>query len=112
MQRSRVDAIALAGWRWPVGKNVPEVRIAVAAEQFHPAHAVTLVRPLHDIGFLKFRMKTWPAATGIEFALRTEQGMPATDTVVNTVLPMLFILAAERRFGAGHAGYAELVRRQ
>lgn len=112
MQRGGVDAITLACWWRPVGKNVTEVGITVAAEQFYPAHAVTVVSPLHDIGFLELRMKTRPPATGIEFALGTEQRMSATDTVVNTVLPVPFILAAERRFGAGHAGYTELFRRQ
>lgn len=80
---------------------MPEVGVALPAEQFDPAHAQAQVRPLDDAGFLEFGMKTGPAATGVKLAVRVEQGMAAADAMIPAPFPALFIFSAERRLGAG-----------
>ena len=71
------------------------------AKQFNAAHTQAEIGALNDIGFLEFRMKAGPAATCVEFTVRVEQGMTATDTMILPLVPALFVNPAEWRLGAG-----------
>ena len=42
-ERGRIDAVAHAGWGWAIGKNVPQVRITVSADEFGSAHTVAFI---------------------------------------------------------------------
>ena len=80
---------------------MPEVSVAMPAQQFDPAHAEAEVRALNNIGFLQLRMKTGPATACVELAAGVEQGMTAADAMILPPVPALFVNPAERRLGAG-----------
>ena len=80
---------------------MPEVRVAMPAQQFDPAHAEAEVRALNNIGFLELRMKTGPATSCVELAAGVEQGMTAADAMILPRVPALFVNPAEWRLGAG-----------
>ena len=48
-----------------------EVRIAMPAEKFDPAHPVTEIRPLLDVGLFEFGVKARPATPCVELAVGT-----------------------------------------
>jgi hypothetical protein len=89
---------------------MPEVCVTVATQQFNPAHAEVLVRPLYNIGFLEFRVKAGPAAAGVELAAGIEQGLAAAHTVIMSTVPALLVFTCERRFGSSLPGDAVLFR--
>ena len=108
LQGHRVDAIALVAWRWSVIENVPQVSIAAGAQQFDAAHTVTVIRSLANVCRVKFPMKTWPATTRVELALRAEQRVVTADTVIVPGFNMVAVLSAERGLGTGLAGHTVL----
>ena len=83
--------------------------VTMTAKQFDPAHTLTVVRTLHDIGLFEFRVKTGPATARIEFTFRTKQRVTAAHTIILPLVPVLVILATEWRFGSGLSGDAELL---
>jgi len=87
---------------------MPEVGITARAQQFDTVHAVAEIRSLCHLRRIKLAMKTGPAATRVEFALGTEQGVPTTNTFILAFFGMVAILPAERRLGARFAGNAVL----
>ena len=91
---------------------MPEVGITVAAQQFNPAHAETVVRSLYNTGFLEFRVKTGPAAAGVELAAGIEQELAAAHTMIMPAFPALLVFTGERHFGSRLPGDAVLLRRK
>lgn len=89
---------------------MPEVCVTVAAQQFDPAHASAIVRALYNVGFLEFRVKAGPAATGIELAAGIKQDLIAAHTMIISTVPAFFVLTCERRFGSSLPGDAVLFR--
>ena len=91
---------------------MPEVRFTVATQQFDAVHAMLVVRSLHDVGFIQFRVETGPSATGVEFAVRIKQGLATADTVIISALPALIVFTGERRLGASLPGDTVLFGRE
>jgi len=91
---------------------MPQVRIAVAAKQFDPAHTQAVIRTLHNVRLLELGVEAGPTAAGIELAVRIKQGVAATDAVILPLFPALLIFATERKLGAGMTGDAVLLWRQ
>ena len=89
-----------------------QVRLAVPAQQFDAAHAVAEIGALNNMRFLEFGMETRPAATGVELAVRIEQGVATARAVIDTLVPALIVLTAEGGLGAGLAHHAVLFGRQ
>jgi len=86
--------------------------IAMTAQQFDTAHAMSVVRPLHNIRFFEFRVEAGPAATCIELAVCIEQRLIAAHGMVLLLVPALLIFGALRRFGPRLLGHPVLVGRQ
>src|SRR2546430_11658317 len=61
LQRCRVDAVALAGWRGAVLEDVAEMAAAAAAVHLHPLHAVARI-PLRGHGARVGRAREAPPA--------------------------------------------------
>lgn len=91
---------------------MPEMSIAIPAQQFDPGHAEAVIRTLYDIGFFQFRVKTGPATTGVEFAAGIEQGMPAAYAVIMPLFPAPLVFTAERRLRSSLPRNPVLLRRQ
>src|SRR6266704_2580374 len=100
LQRRRVDAVALAGRRRPVGEHVPEMAAAARAHDLRADHAVA------DVGLLVGRLlrrgcvERGPAAARVVLRARDEQLRSAAGALVRARLEDMVVLAAERRFGA------------
>ena len=67
---------------------------AVSAQQLNTAHSKTGIRPLNDIGFGQFRVKTGPAATGNELTSRAKQGVITANAMILSVILVLIVLAS------------------
>src|SRR5271154_4202701 len=66
VERSRVHAIAHAGGPWPIGKNVPQMRVAFGTARFRPLHAIAAVGMLRDGRGIDGLEETGPASAGIK----------------------------------------------
>lgn len=77
---------------------MPEMCVAVLANNLSPNHAVTGVRyRTHSIACHR-QPKTRPAGSGVVFVLRAEEGCVATDTVVAAVHFVIDVFACKCPF--------------
>jgi len=87
---------------------MPKVGIALGAEQLYTAPAKAVINALGNFCCIQFAVKARPATTGMKLAARTKQQVPTADTLIVTLVKLVAVLAAERCFGAGFAGYVKL----
>ena len=66
------------------------------------------VKPLGDFCRIEFPAKARPATTRVVLAVRVEERVVTTDTMVSSGFGMITILATEWRLGAGLPGYPVL----
>ena len=76
LQHRAVDAIALAGGRRTVGKDVTEMTAALRAVHFRPRHAVGAIDRLFERARMR-RMKAGPAGARLELGVVGEKLLPA-----------------------------------
>src|SRR4051794_22676604 len=73
LQRSRIDAVALAGGRRAVLEDVPEMSAAAAAMHFDALHPVAAVALRRDRACIRGPGEARPAGPALELVLRPEQ---------------------------------------
>ena len=102
-QCRRVDGVTPAGGRWPVVKDVAEMRIASGRADFGALHPeggiVSFVNPIVRDRF----GKRGPAGAGVEFIGRTEKRFVRNRIHVNARLEVVPIFVAKSRLGAAFA---------
>ncbi len=81
-----------------------QVRAALGAHGFHPAHAVAQVHALFNGPFGGRLVKARPAAARIELGVRLEQLGVAADAAVNAAGPVALVFAGEGPLGGRLAG--------
>ena len=96
IQRQGVDAVALPGRLRPVVEDVAEVRPAVLAEDFRPAHEETVVGVKLDRLQVGRLVKARPPGTRFELGLRTEQLGAAGGATIGAVGLGMDVFARER----------------
>lgn len=109
IQAHGVDAITQTGRRWTVGKHVSQMRITFGTDHFGADHAVTDIADFDHGTCANGLIKTRPAATGVEFSLRVEQGRIAADAVIDTIGFGAVVFARERSLGALEAAHVVLL---
>ena len=107
-QGHRVDAITLVAWWWSVIENMSQVGVTAGAKQFDTAHTMIVIGALGYVCAIEFTMKTRPATTRVELAIRTEKRVVAADAVIISGLGMITVFPAERGFGTSLAGHPVL----
>lgn len=112
LQRRRINAVAQPGRRRAVGEDMTEMGAAVVAGDFRAQHAEAAVDVFVDQFFIVRRVKTRPAAAGIELGFGAEKRGAAADAAVGAVGVRVPILAGEGRLGAFLAGHAVFGRGQ
>ena len=91
---------------------MPEMRISVLAPYLSALHEEAPVFLLHNIIWLKWLRKAWPACAGFEFVERAEERLTG-DNVNVYALPMIIrVFVVEGRFRAFPLRYIILRRRQ
>ena len=81
-----------------------QMRAAVGADGFNPAHTVFVVNVLCNGGFIGSLRKAGPAAASVELGFRVEQLFTAAHAVVSAVSPDGFVFACESALGSSVAG--------
>src|ERR1017187_3540914 len=107
-ERGGVDAIALAGGRRAVGKQVAQMRVALAAQHLGALHEEALVGFGGDVLFRRRRGKARPSRAGIEFVAGKEQLRSAARAAVHTRFVIVPIAPSEGALGTLLARYREL----
>src|SRR3990172_149440 len=100
VQRQAVDAVPQAGGPWPVGEDVPEVPLAIAADDLDSPHSVAPVLYLFDLVPVEGVVKTGPSGTRIELGGVGKQFRAATGADVDTLRLVVQVLSREGRLGA------------
>ena len=80
-----------------------QVRAALGADSFDTAHAVADVHTFFDGAVAGRFRKAGPAAAGVEFGVRAEQGRVAADAAVSAFGPVALVLAGKGTFRSGLA---------
>ena len=96
----------------PVGKHVPQVRIADVAEGLDALHAVRRIEVIRDDAHLERLREARPARAAVELGCRVEQRRVAADAVVAAGVEQRAHLRAERPFRAFAARDVELLVRE
>ena len=111
-KRCTIHAIAFAGWRGTIIKDVPKVSAAATAVHFNALiEQVPIVLVAHRF-LIDGIPKAWPTCTGIEFGFVLKQRLFADDTEIIALALVVPKLISERRLGAFVLRYFELHRRQ
>ena len=111
-QRCRIDAVAQTGWRWAVGKYMPQVCVARSAHHFGAPHQKRIVGVFGNRIFGNRFEKRRPASARIKFCRRIKQTATAAHATINTVRFAVVIGASKCPLGAFLAGYLILQRRE
>src|ERR1039457_4281638 len=111
-QRRGVDAIALASGRRAVGKQVAQVRVALAAQHLGALHEEAPVGFGADVLVGGGGGETRPSGAGIELVAGEEQLRSAARAAVHARFVIVPIEAREGAFGTLLARYRELFRCQ
>src|SRR5215203_6103046 len=111
VRRHTVDAVAQAGRRRPVRKDVAEMTAATAAMHLGSDHAVGAIHGLLDRPRLRI-VEARPAGAALELLLRRKQRLPATGTRERAGALLEVQRAASRPLGAVLAHDVELLWRQ
>src|SRR5438309_4085605 len=112
LQRCRVDAVALAGWRGAVLEDVAQMAAAAAAVHLHPLHAVARI-PLRGDGARVGRAReARPAGAALELVVGAEQLRAAARAHEAPRLVVVPQRSAEGALGALLAEHAILLERQ
>src|ERR1035438_5741797 len=106
-QRRGVDAIALAGGRRPVGKQVAQVRVALAAQHLGALHEEAPVGFGAHVLVRRGRGKARPSRPGIELVAGEEQLRSTARAAVHAGFVIVPIAAREGALGAFLARYRE-----
>src|SRR5512145_933129 len=100
LQRHRVDAIALAARRRPVGEDVALVSAAAGADDLGADHAVAGVADGAEVIFRKRSREARPARAALELRAAPEQRQPAQAAGIHPRSLLFEEDAAERSFGS------------
>src|SRR5581483_6316947 len=94
-QRSRINAIPLAGWGRTVWEYMAQVRIALGTQHLGALHEETVVGLGAHIFCHRGRGEAWPSSAGIEFLAGAEEFGAAAHTPVDSRLMVVPIAAGE-----------------
>src|SRR5258706_11549531 len=112
IQRSRVETIAQARRLRPIGKDMPQMRVARRADDLGAAHPKRLI-VFHAHVFRRHRLpERWPAGARLELGLGRKKRRAAADTTVRALVVMVPVLAGECALGSLSARHVELFGRQ
>jgi hypothetical protein len=75
------------------------MRFAYSANSFRTQHTVGCIGSFFDRMRIAGFEKAGPSTACVKFGVRRKQWVVATDTSVNTFVPMGFIATGERAFG-------------
>src|SRR5690606_25955109 len=112
LERHRVDAVAQAGRRRPVGKHVTLMAPAARAHDLGALHAVARVAHVLQVRFVEGRGKARPAGARLELLARAKQRQPAQAAAVDARFLVLEQRAAKRRFGPVLEQHVALLARE
>src|SRR5215471_6429906 len=112
-QRRRVDAVAQAAAVCrAVGKDVPEMAVAMRRSHLGADHAMRRVSQLAYVGRLDRLCEAWPTASRFIFIGRSEQRLARYDVDVDAWFLVIQIFAGAGALGAALLGHPILFRRQ
>ena len=103
LQRDGIDAVTQAGRTRPVGKYVPKVSAALAADDLRSGHSVACVFFSLDTFVLDGFIEARPARAGIIFCIRIEQFIPTCCTLVYARVFCLVVFAGKRTLRSFHS---------
>ena len=104
-QARAVDAVAQSAFVLrTVGEDVSQVRIGGMAAHFGAAHVVAEIVVFGNGGGINRVGEARPAAAGIEFVGRAEQGFAADDVHINAGFEQVVVFVAEGVFGRAVLG--------
>src|SRR3990172_7713286 len=112
LERSGIDAIAQIRRRRTVLKEMAQVGVAFATENFGAPHEQAVVRLGFDLVLSNRGPEARPAGVRIELGVGAEQLVAAAGTAVNSLIVAIPILPGKRRLGALLAANVILRRRQ
>jgi hypothetical protein len=108
-QRRRVHTVAKSGRRRAVVEDVPQMRIASAAQYFGTGHVERYIDGGADVLSRDRRPETRPAGVRIELGGRAKERIAAAYAAIDSVAGPFVVLIIEGRFGARMACYLELL---
>jgi two-component system, NarL family, response regulator LiaR len=110
-QRAAVDAVALAALvSGAVVEDVPEVGVAVFADDLRTAHEEAVVGPQLDVLEVGRLGEAGPAGARVELGVGGEELGAATDAAVHPLRLLVDVGAGEGPLGARLAGHLVLLR--
>src|SRR5438128_11321013 len=112
LEGDRVDAVALAGRRGAVRKDVAQVRAAAATGHFNAHHPVARVGVELDVLAVGGLGEARPAGSRVELGIRAKQLVPTRRAHVHAAVLRVHIPTGERTFGALLAEHGELLGRE
>src|SRR4029079_9529493 len=112
LQRTTIDAIALAGGFRSVSEDVAEMRLTIGAADLRPAHQEFAILVLAQGAVVCRCIEARPARAGIVFGIGAEQRRAASDAFVHAVALLLPARMAEGTLGAMLAGDVILLESQ
>src|SRR6476619_1969345 len=99
-QADGVDAVALAGRRRSIGKDVALVRAAAGADYLCPDHAIAGVANIFEMIGRERLGEAWPAGAALELGAPTKQGQAAEAASEDAGPLLVQEYPAKWRFGA------------
>src|SRR5881394_2279232 len=112
LQRAAVDAVALTVRSRPVIENVPEMGVAVFADDLGPPHQQAVVRPQLDVLAVGRLGEAGPAGARVELGVGGEELGAAADAAVHPLALLVDVRSGEGALGAGLAGDLVLLGRE
>jgi len=103
-QGGGVDAVSQAGGRRPIGKEMPEMRIAMFASHLGAGHKKAAILFFLNIVRLKRPGEAGPAGAGSKLVLRAEKRLAGYDVHVDTFLFIVPVFISKGRLRAFFLG--------
>ncbi len=112
LKRRAIDAVAQAGGGGAIGKNMPQVGIALGTAHFCAYHAVTAILPFLQSVRMDGCPEAGPAAAGIKLVFTGKKRRTAADTVIQAGPLFVQQRAGKGRLRAAFNADGILFRRQ
>src|SRR5262249_33428280 len=106
-----VDTITQPSRVRPVGKNVPEMRVAIRATHFRAAHHEVAIIVLAQRVLAGRCVEARPASPGVIFGFGAKQRCATNDAFIHASPLLLIIRMAEGALRAALLRYVKLLRR-
>ena len=100
VERSRVDAVSLAGWIRAILEQMAEVSSTLRTNHFGATHAKAVIRPELDVVLIDHVVKARPSRSGLKLGVGVKERSVTDHATVHPVALMVPVLPAEGPFGA------------